>query len=68
VGESVRQEVERSPLALAAVPGALSVRISLGVASYPADAFGATDLIAAADRALYQAKRAGKNRVVRLSG
>jgi len=35
---------------------------SVGVASYPDDAFTASELIAAADQALYLAKREGKNR------
>src|SRR6202171_1067586 len=35
---------------------------SVGVASYPEDAFTASELIAAADQALYLAKREGKNR------
>jgi diguanylate cyclase (GGDEF)-like protein len=67
VGETLRKEVESRPLGRSPEAGSLSVRISLGVASYPVDAFGAADLVSAADRALYQAKRAGKNRVVRLS-
>ncbi len=35
---------------------------SVGVASYPEDAFNANELIAAADQALYLAKREGKDR------
>jgi diguanylate cyclase (GGDEF)-like protein/putative nucleotidyltransferase with HDIG domain len=35
---------------------------SVGVASYPEDAFTASELIAAADQALYLAKREGKDR------
>ncbi len=38
--------------------------VSIGVASYPDDALTASDLVAAADTALYRAKRFGKNRVV----
>lgn len=47
-------------------PGRAPVRctISIGVASYPEDALTTSDLIAAADAALYRAKRYGKNRVV----
>ena len=47
-------------------PGGSPVRctISIGVASYPEDGFAISDLVAAADAALYRAKRFGKNRVV----
>jgi diguanylate cyclase (GGDEF)-like protein len=39
--------------------------ISIGVASFPADAGDPTELFHRADEALYQAKRSGKNRVCR---
>ena len=41
------------------------ITISLGVACFPADGVTSTHLIAAADRALYRAKREGRNRVER---
>lgn len=41
----------------------LSVSASIGVALFPDHAGAATDLIRMADRAMYDAKRAGKNRV-----
>ncbi len=41
------------------------VTLSLGVAEYPGDADSSEALIAAADQALYLAKRQGRNRVVR---
>jgi diguanylate cyclase (GGDEF)-like protein len=45
--------------------GTLSVTASFGVASIPESALDRAGLIAAADAALYEAKRAGKNRVER---
>jgi diguanylate cyclase (GGDEF)-like protein len=42
----------------------IPITISLGVATYPEGAGDRDELFAAADRALYSAKRAGRNRVV----
>lgn len=44
------------------------VTISLGVAQYPVHGDTADAVVAAADGALYEAKRAGRNRVARVSG
>jgi diguanylate cyclase (GGDEF)-like protein len=41
----------------------LSITLSIGVASFPEDTRNPADLLAAADAALYQAKRSGRNRV-----
>jgi len=47
----------------------LKVTVSIGLASWPASADGIKDLIMEADKALYTAKREGKNRVaVRVKG
>ena len=40
------------------------VTISVGVASWPADGNAATELIASADRRMYEAKRRGRNQTV----
>jgi diguanylate cyclase (GGDEF)-like protein len=64
LAERIRARIESER-----VPGvdgrdALRVTASVGAASIPASAERARDLIAAADAALYEAKRSGKNRVV----
>jgi diguanylate cyclase (GGDEF)-like protein len=57
VGERVRAAVE------AAEPGGLPVTASVGVGSAAGGAIDFDDLFRAADAALYEAKRAGRNRV-----
>lgn len=54
-------------VAVADVPGedATRVTISIGVARYPRDGASGVALLRAADRALYAAKSAGRNRVCR---
>jgi diguanylate cyclase (GGDEF)-like protein len=53
----------RSRIADATVPGIGQVTISAGVAAIPAHAQTAPELVRIADQALYEAKRAGRNRV-----
>jgi len=55
--ESLRRLVEEHPF-----EGG-RVTLSLGVATFPEDGTDGASLIAAADRALYQAKNSGRNRV-----
>jgi diguanylate cyclase (GGDEF)-like protein len=59
VAERIRQQVfARIEI------GSSPISISIGIASWPADGVGINDVIAAADVALYQAKRSGGNRTV----
>jgi diguanylate cyclase (GGDEF)-like protein len=65
LAERMREAVERLRLPRVGAAGELRVTASFGVASIPECADDKDALIAAADAALYQAKRAGKNRVER---
>jgi diguanylate cyclase (GGDEF)-like protein len=70
VGAALQAERMRVAIEALEVPrvggrGTVSVTASFGVASLPESAVDRGELIAAADAALYRAKRAGKNRVER---
>src|SRR6185295_12627424 len=58
VAERLRQRIE-----LMEVPGFGRATASFGVASFPSNASSRDTLVVAADRALYNSKRAGRNRV-----
>jgi len=61
IAQDVRSAVEKSGLLFRRQKVVFSV--SAGVAVYPDDALDALELVEAADKLLYQAKRQGKNRV-----
>lgn len=67
-GALLTAERVRSAVAALKIPVAASkdigITVSLGVAGLPADAASGEELIAAADQALYAAKKAGRNRVL----
>jgi diguanylate cyclase (GGDEF)-like protein len=63
VAERIREAVEALRIVRVDESGELAVTASFGVASVPGTAQDKGSLIAAADAALYRAKRAGKNRV-----
>ncbi|HEX8559294.1 MAG TPA: sensor domain-containing diguanylate cyclase [Pyrinomonadaceae bacterium] len=58
VAERLRSRIERTE-----VPGVGCITASLGVATFPGDASSRELLVTSADRALYVAKRSGRNRV-----
>ncbi|MBA1149232.1 diguanylate cyclase [Ectothiorhodospiraceae bacterium WFHF3C12] len=60
--ERLRQAVGARPVVTAA--GAIAVTVSLGVAVCQGGSCGKAELVRLADRALYRAKAAGRNRVV----
>ena len=63
LAERIRAELERQSIPFLDREGSLRITASIGVASIPASARDVSSLIAAADAALYAAKRGGKNRV-----
>jgi diguanylate cyclase (GGDEF)-like protein len=60
----LRALLEATPCVIPEKNLSIDVTVSAGVASMPDDADTAEQLIAAADEALYTAKKLGRNRVV----
>jgi len=63
VAERIRDAVANSPASVDGVR--VESTVSIGVASYPDDGGSIDSVLARADRAMYQAKQSGRNRVVR---
>jgi diguanylate cyclase (GGDEF)-like protein len=61
VAERIRREVES--IVLKNGDSSVPASVSIGVALFPSHGRAASDLLAAADRAVYQAKALGRNRV-----
>jgi len=68
LAQGLRRAVESHPFTGGERQPLGAVTISGGVASYPQDAPSEVELIRAADHALYQAKNAGRNRIIGAGG
>lgn len=64
VAERLREAVAAAPFRISATGTAAEVTTSVGIATLEADGEGADSLLRRADKALYQAKNNGRNRVV----
>lgn len=64
VAERIRERVESEPFAIQGGVRRIPVTVSIGVASRRAGDQSAADIMKRADDALYQAKAAGRNRVI----
>ncbi|MDX6403243.1 MAG: hypothetical protein QOH70_698 [Blastocatellia bacterium] len=62
-GAVIVAERLRASIAEIQIPGFGTLSASIGIATFPAHGASRTDLVNAADAALYKAKRAGRNRV-----
>lgn len=67
LSDSIRERFARTALA-GPLTSPAYVTVSAGLASFPGHAVNASELIESADRALYQAKRQGRNQVVVATG
>lgn len=65
LAERLREGIEAHAIPLVDGGGTMHVTASIGVSAFPDTAGDATELVNAADKALYDAKRAGKNQTVR---
>lgn len=63
IAERIRARISDEPFEITGRGRPVNVTVSVGVGSIGSGLNGPTELIAAADRALYEAKRAGRNRV-----
>ncbi len=70
IAERIRAAVEELPMLVRTDTEEKTIRktVSIGVATFPSDGENQADLSAAADAALYRAKREGRNLVIASSG
>jgi diguanylate cyclase (GGDEF)-like protein len=68
LAERMRERIENTPVELVDANGTIRITASIGLATLSGADVDVRALIGAADAALYEAKRSGKNRVVVASG
>ena len=68
IAERIRRAVEARLFRVETSPDPIRATVSIGVAGFPANATGATELVHRADLAVYDAKLAGRNRTVLATG
>ncbi len=68
LAERIRERIEGTPVELVDGEGSIQITASVGLATLSGGDLDVRALIGAADAALYEAKRAGKNRVVVATG
>ena len=64
MAQRLRERVEATRFSAASPSTIVRLTISIGLASFPHDADSKSELLKAADAALYESKRAGRNQVV----
>ena len=64
VAERLRQSIESTPIKISRPPNALTITVSIGIASSNGAPDTPDGLLRRADQALYRAKREGRNRVI----
>jgi diguanylate cyclase (GGDEF)-like protein len=64
VAEKLRGAVSSAPFAARSAGGGVHLTVSVGIACYPEHATTTAELLRAADTAMYEAKRRGRNRVM----
>lgn len=64
VGSKLKKVVEEMPISINGKLDDLVVGLSIGIASYPEDTIEPKMLIELADRALYEAKKSGKDQII----
>jgi diguanylate cyclase (GGDEF)-like protein len=62
MGERIRKILENTAVTRVS-DGELRITVSIGISSFPEDTKNVADLVTLSDKALYQAKRSGRNRV-----